>query len=410
MIVPPGRLARPAGRLAVPRLTADRRRRRPPPAGDLRHRRALHHHRRHGGGQPARPAPEPVRRRRRPRRARVRRRQLQPPRRPLRAGAELYKYRAAGARSARGPASCSTRAGSPSTPRARRSSPTRRQPDRHLRRRRRVARARSAPTGAPPASSSSPLGVGADAGGIRAVADSVNGRIVLLNPDGSVAAMYGAPAPGPTLLPVLRWGSRSTPPARSTWSTRSARACSSSTAPGGSSAAGFGRAGEYIRTIGWRRDRPQLLSPSALAVSAAGTVYVADTGNGRIVRFSTAAPTSAPSASSGLDPRGRRLARRHPGVRRRRGARNRITVSTATGGDLAGSSAPPARGRGELRSPRGIATDAAGQRVGGRSRQRPRAGGVHAGRRAGDRVRRAREPAPGSSSSRSASPSTATAW
>ena len=46
-----------------------------------------------------------------------------------------------------------------------------------------------------------PLGVGADASGMRAVADSVNGRILLLNPDGSVAAMFGAPAPGPTLLP-----------------------------------------------------------------------------------------------------------------------------------------------------------------------------------------------------------------
>jgi hypothetical protein len=46
-----------------------------------------------------------------------------------------------------------------------------------------------------------PFGVGADASGLRAVADSVVGRVQLLNPDGTVAAVFGSPAPGPTLLP-----------------------------------------------------------------------------------------------------------------------------------------------------------------------------------------------------------------
>ena len=36
---------------------------------------------------------------------------------------------------------------------------------------------------------------------IRAVADSVNGRVQLLNPDGTIAAVWGSPAPGPTILP-----------------------------------------------------------------------------------------------------------------------------------------------------------------------------------------------------------------
>ena len=49
----------------------------------------------------------------------------------------------------------------------------------------------------------------------------------------------------------------------------------------------FDRGGKIIRTIGSRGSGPgKLLAPSALAV-AGGRVYVADTGNGRIVRFST---------------------------------------------------------------------------------------------------------------------------
>ena len=36
--------------------------------------------------------------------------------------------------------------------------------------------------------------------GIRAVADSINGRIELLNPDGSIASVWGSPSPGPTIL------------------------------------------------------------------------------------------------------------------------------------------------------------------------------------------------------------------
>jgi DNA-binding beta-propeller fold protein YncE len=106
------------------------------------------------------------------------------------------------------------------------------------------------------------------------------------------------------------------------------------------------------------RNAGQLLSPSAVAVSTGGTVYVADEGNGRIVRFSTA---GAHLGSFGqfrslrgvaVSPDGSRVY----GVD---AARNRITVSTASGGDLAefGSTGEKL---GQLRSASGIATDAAG--------------------------------------------------
>src|SRR5688572_21470910 len=121
------------------------------------------------------------------------------------------------------------------------------------------------------------MGVAADASGLRAVADSINGRIELLNPDGSIASVWGSPSPGPTILrrPV---------------------------------AVAFDAAGDaYIldqrrarihvfarstglpaRTIGSIGSGPgQLLDPSAIAIDAQGVISVADTGNRRIARFTT---------------------------------------------------------------------------------------------------------------------------
>src|SRR5262249_46633314 len=111
---------------------------------------------------------------------------------------------------------------------------------------------------------------------LRAVADSVVGRVQLLNPDGSVAAAFGSPAPGPTLLPDPVAVAFDVAGNAYVVDQRRSRVVV------------FDRTGRIVRTIGSRGSGAgKLLAPSAIAVSAGGTVYVADTGNGRIARFTT---------------------------------------------------------------------------------------------------------------------------
>ena len=303
----------------------------------------------------------------------------------------------AGARSARSPASCSSRAGSRSTPTGktlrRRSG---RQPDRRLRHRRRVAglvrlrRARVRPVH-PPARrrrrrERDPRGRGL---GQRPHRAAQPGRERRLDVRRAGAGADAAAGPGRRRVRRRRADLRGRPGALARARLRPHRA----------------------HHPQHRLARPRRRA-AAVAVRDGGLP-----GRDRLRRRrratagSCASPpparTSAPSASSArcAASRSRRTARACTASTRRR---NRITVSTASGGDLAEFGSTGSK-LGELRAPSGIATDAAGQRVGRRSRQRPRAG-VHARRRAGDRVRRAGEPAPASSSSRSASPSTATAW
>jgi sugar lactone lactonase YvrE len=123
-----------------------------------------------------------------------------------------------------------------------------------------------------------PLGVGADASGVRAVADSVNGRVQLLNPDGSIAANWGSPAPGPTILPNPVDVAFDAAGTAYVLDRRRARIIV------------FDRAtGLPRRTIAAQGSGPgRLLNPSALSISPGGTISVADTGNERIARFSTA--------------------------------------------------------------------------------------------------------------------------
>jgi DNA-binding beta-propeller fold protein YncE len=122
-----------------------------------------------------------------------------------------------------------------------------------------------------------PLGVAADAQGLRAVADSVNGRVELLNPDGSNASSWGSPSPGPTILRAPVAVAFDAAGEAYVLDQRRARIFV------------FGRAtGLPARTIGSLGSGPgQLQDPSAISI-ANGVITVADTGNRRIARFTTA--------------------------------------------------------------------------------------------------------------------------
>jgi DNA-binding beta-propeller fold protein YncE len=187
-----------------------------------------------------------------------------------------------------------------------------------------------------------PLGVASDASGMRAVADSVNGRVQLLAPDGRVAAAFGAPAPGPTLLPDPV--SVAFDDAGRLYVLDQER----------SRVLVFDRGGKIVRTIGSRGSGPgRLLSPSAVAVSGS-TVYVADTGNQRIVRFGTggghigAIGRFRTIRGVAVSPDGSTVYASDAGS-------NRISVLTSSGGDLAEI------GVRELRSPAQLDVDEAGR-------------------------------------------------
>ena len=114
----------------------------------------------------------------------------------------------------------------------------------------------------------------------------------------------------------------------------------------------FNRAGKIVRTIGSRGSGPgQLLAPEALAVSGS-TVYIADTGNGRIVRYSTSG-THIGSIGRFRSIRGIAV-RRQPRLRGRRGDEPHQRADDKWGGrqrDRASAS---------CKSPQGIVVDGAG--------------------------------------------------
>ncbi|MBJ7330850.1 MAG: SMP-30/gluconolactonase/LRE family protein [Solirubrobacteraceae bacterium] len=131
-------------------------------------------------------------------------------------------------------------------------------------------------SGRAPGQFNNPTGVAADAAGFRAVTDGNNGRVTILNPDGSVVSEWGSPAPGPTILPRpvdVAFDANGT---AYVLDQRRARVVV------------FGRGtGLPVRTIASQgKAGGQLLDPSALAISGGGTIYVADSGNKRIARFS----------------------------------------------------------------------------------------------------------------------------
>jgi tripartite motif-containing protein 71 len=192
-----------------------------------------------------------------------------------------------------------------------------------------------------------PLGVGADAGGLRAVTDSVNGRVQLLNLDGSVATTWGSPNPGPTILPdpvavafdgagngYVLDGRRST-------------------------IVVFDRAtAQTPRRIGSEGSGPaQLLGAQALAIDGGGTISVADTGNERIARFTTAGdylgsfPTEAAPRGIAVTGDGSRIYVAD--------SANRITVYDPSGAELDQFGGTGSK-LGKLNAPAQMAVDPAG--------------------------------------------------
>jgi tripartite motif-containing protein 71 len=114
-----------------------------------------------------------------------------------------------------------------------------------------------------------PMGIAGDPGSLRAVADSVSGRVQVLAPDGSVLAIWGAPSPEPTQL--LKPVAVAFAPDQTAWALDQGR----------SRVVHYGRDGTQLGTMG----DGVLSAPSALAGDAAGNLYVADTGNGRVAVF-----------------------------------------------------------------------------------------------------------------------------
>ncbi len=121
-----------------------------------------------------------------------------------------------------------------------------------------------------------PTGVAADANGYRAVVDTINGRVEFLKPDGTVATIWGSPNPGPTILAEPVAVAFDAAGNAYVLDQRKGRISV------------FSRAtGKQARTIGKEgTGAGQLLDPTALTISGT-TIQVADSGNGRIARFST---------------------------------------------------------------------------------------------------------------------------
>ena len=192
-----------------------------------------------------------------------------------------------------------------------------------------------------------PLGVGVDANGVRAVADSVNGRIELLNPDGSIASSWGSPAPGPTILRSPVAVAFDAAGDAYVLDQRRGRIFV------------FARAtGLPARTIAAQGSGPgRLLSPSAISI-ANGVVTVADTGNRRIARFTTAGGYLGAWTNTGTV---RGVAVTVDGARTYASATdNRITVFDAQG-EIVKQFGGSGRTLGKLAAPAQIALDAGGK-------------------------------------------------
>jgi sugar lactone lactonase YvrE len=195
-----------------------------------------------------------------------------------------------------------------------------------------------------------PSGVAADAAGLRAVADSVNGRVQFLNPDGSVASIMGSPNPGPTILPDPV--ATAFDGAGNIYVLDQRRAV----------IVVFSRAtGQPFRTIGGKGSGPgKLNAPTGLTVSPGGTIYVADTGNQRVARFTAAGDPLGDLDIYGGSPRGVAVTADGMRVYVSTASDNRIRAYDPISGNELVEFGGIGNKIGKLVSPAGIALDAAG--------------------------------------------------
>ncbi|MEI2703167.1 MAG: hypothetical protein V9E83_12305 [Baekduia sp.] len=203
-------------------------------------------------------------------------------------------------------------------------------------------------SGRAPGQFNTPSGSGVDASGIRAVTDTINGRVQLFNPDGSLATIWGSPNPGPTILrrPIdVTFDS-----AGNGYVLDQRRA----------QIIGFDRAtAQPTVTLASPGSGPgQLLSPSAIARSGDGTLWVADTGNSRVVAFGPAGEVRG-GFSMPETPRGIAVAPDGSKVFVST-TRNRVIVYDAAGTQLDRFGYGPGNKLGQLNSPADLTLDAAG--------------------------------------------------
>ena len=178
----------------------------------------------------------------------------------------------------------------------------RQRPHRRLRQGRHARCARSARRAASLGQFDAPMGVAADAGGVRAVTDSVNGRDRAPQRRRLAGVVVG----------LARAGADDPPQARGRRLRR--RRQRLRPRPHGARGSSCSRraTGLPVRTIGSPGSGPgQLLNPSALTIDAGGTMVVADSGNQRIARFGTGGGYLGATTGVGDGPRDRGHARRH---------------------------------------------------------------------------------------------------